>query len=72
MDRIVVMEAGRIVETGSYDQLIDQEGSFAEFLVKHLEQTPETESDDGLCLGLVFKLLVPHSVQSQHTPRTNT
>ena len=48
MDRIVVMEAGRIMETGSYDQLIDQEGSFAEFLVKHLGQTPETESDDGV------------------------
>ena len=31
-DKIIVMSNGRIIEVGSYRQLIEQNGAFAEFL----------------------------------------
>ena len=48
------MQDGRITESGSYRQLLDQKGEFAEFLVQYItnnEETgdPETETElEGL------------------------
>lgn len=35
-DRIHVVEAGRIVESGTYDELMDHDGPFAELAARQL------------------------------------
>jgi ABC-type multidrug transport system fused ATPase/permease subunit len=35
-DRIVVVDAGRIVQTGSYEELMAQEGPFRELALRQL------------------------------------
>jgi ATP-binding cassette subfamily C protein len=35
-DRIVVMDAGRIVQSGTYRELMDQDGPFAELARRQL------------------------------------
>ena len=44
-DKIIVMSNGRITEVGSYNQLIEQDGTFAELL--HNYGTSEG-NEDGL------------------------
>ena len=46
------MTNGRIEEVGTYTELLNQEGSFANFLSQSLDQSSETESDEGA--GVVF------------------
>jgi ATP-binding cassette, subfamily B, bacterial len=35
-DRIVVLENGRIAETGTYDELVDREGAFRRLVQRQL------------------------------------
>jgi len=44
-DQILVMDAGRIVERGSFRELMERDGRFAEMW--KLQQQEETESDPG-------------------------
>ena len=44
MDNIVVLKEGEISETGTYKELLEKKGDFAEFLVQHL--TEEEASDE--------------------------
>ena len=44
-DLIVVMNEGRITEVGSYSELIDNNGHFAEF-IRTYAATDENEEDD--------------------------
>ena len=52
MDDIVVMKDGKISEQGTYDELLKDEGAFADFLIEYLteqgdkdELDPQTESE---------------------------
>ena len=37
MDQIVVMKDGKISEIGTYDELMNNRGAFAEFLIEQLQ-----------------------------------
>ncbi|KAK3912845.1 Canalicular multispecific organic anion transporter 2 [Frankliniella fusca] len=47
-DHIVVLKDGVVSEQGSYDQLVESKGAFAEFLVQHLQEAEE----DGIAEDL--------------------
>ena len=44
VDVIVVLKDGEVTELGTYKQLLEKKGAFAEFLIQHLQ---ETDVDDG-------------------------
>ena len=46
-DMIVVMKDGNVSEQGSYDELLDKNGAFAEFIKNYLIET-EGLSDDEM------------------------
>ncbi|HEY6438058.1 MAG TPA: ABC transporter transmembrane domain-containing protein [Ignavibacteriaceae bacterium] len=48
VDEIVVMKDGSISEWGTYRELLDRKGDFAEFLVQYLENTDEALNDDEI------------------------
>ena len=54
VDKIFVMKEGEITESGSYKELLNQKGAFADFLIQYLSNNedtadPETESElEGL------------------------
>ena len=43
-DRVASLKEGRIAEVGSYAELIDQDGPFAEF-IRHHTGGPDVEED---------------------------
>src|SRR5438105_3014724 len=49
MDQIIVLKDGEITETGSYQELLDKKGAFAEFLSQHItsDDLSELEMEDG-------------------------
>ena len=55
-DLIVVMDDGKIIEVGSYDELLNNSGHFAEFIRTYgaTDENEEEEEDvDGFCKILV-------------------
>lgn len=48
MDRILVMVDGKISESGTYKELLEQKGAFSEFLRMHAP----TENDSELCKNI--------------------
>ena len=46
-DVIVVMVDGQITEVGSYNELIDNDGAFAQFLHTYKGVEEDEEEDDG-------------------------
>ncbi|XP_053695520.1 multidrug resistance-associated protein 1 isoform X2 [Sabethes cyaneus] len=44
-DIIFVLKDGEISESGSYQELMDKKGSFAEFLIQHLQEVNESDED---------------------------
>lgn len=44
VDMIVVLKDGEVTELGTYKQLLEKKGAFAEFLIQHLQ---EIDEDDG-------------------------
>lgn len=56
VDRVVVMEGGRIREEGSVDELVEVNGKFAEFLRTHLSEHKDEEEDE-VVLQLQKKVL---------------
>ncbi|XP_017782317.1 PREDICTED: multidrug resistance-associated protein 1 isoform X1 [Nicrophorus vespilloides] len=47
-DKIVVLMQGEVSEVGTYQELLDKKGAFAEFLIQHVNEAVEAEDDDGL------------------------
>ena len=58
LDQIIVMANGRISEVGTYQQLLDRKGAFADFLYSYFEteDTGDQTDDDGT--AVVFPLLI--------------
>ena len=48
MDFIIVMKDGRISEAGTYKQLLDKKGDFANYLMDHLNESAEKTDDTNL------------------------
>ena len=51
VDRIVCMKQGHISEMGTYKELVDKEGAFAEFVKTYLMESGESgsgSSDNGM------------------------
>jgi ABC-type multidrug transport system fused ATPase/permease subunit len=46
-DRVVVMDAGRIVETGTHQQLLDRNGSYANLYRMHRRDIADLEELNG-------------------------
>ncbi|XP_035914954.1 multidrug resistance-associated protein 1 isoform X7 [Anopheles stephensi] len=44
-DKIYVLREGEISESGTYQELMDKKGAFAEFLIQHLQEVSEEEED---------------------------
>lgn len=42
-DKIFVLKDGEVSESGTYHELLDKKGSFAEFLVQHIQEHDEDE-----------------------------
>ncbi|XP_024869611.1 multidrug resistance-associated protein 1 isoform X1 [Temnothorax curvispinosus] len=47
VDNIIVLKDGEITESGTYKQLLEKKGAFAEFLVQHLQEVGNLHVDDG-------------------------
>ncbi|XP_011699213.1 PREDICTED: multidrug resistance-associated protein 1 isoform X1 [Wasmannia auropunctata] len=48
VDNIIVLKDGEITECGTYKQLLEKKGAFAEFLVQHLQEVGNLHgADDG-------------------------
>ena len=45
VDMIIVMENGRIIETGSYEELLQNKSAFSLFLHDHLQHNNGNEED---------------------------
>ena len=43
-DKIIVMKEGKISETGTYSELLDKKGDFADFLIQYLSEEGKLES----------------------------
>lgn len=44
-DLVIVLKEGEISEAGSYQQLLEKKGAFAEFLLHHLSDTEKTSPE---------------------------
>ncbi|XP_019701146.1 multidrug resistance-associated protein 1 isoform X1 [Harpegnathos saltator] len=47
VDNIIVLKDGEITECGTYKQLLEKRGAFADFLVQHLQEVGNLHVDDG-------------------------
>ncbi|XP_046739576.1 multidrug resistance-associated protein 1 isoform X5 [Diprion similis] len=45
VDNIIVIKNGEVTERGTYKQLLEKKGAFAEFLVQHLQEVGNLEAD---------------------------
>ncbi|XP_037804292.1 canalicular multispecific organic anion transporter 1-like isoform X2 [Penaeus monodon] len=45
VDEVVVMEGGRVVEKGSYAELVAKQGDFANFVLQRIKDTTDKEAD---------------------------
>ena len=53
-DRVVSLKEGRIAEVGTYAELIDQDGPFAEFIRHHSGGTDVEEDLPGIHVAKVY------------------
>uniref|UniRef100_A0A182Y9Z9 ABC-type glutathione-S-conjugate transporter n=2 Tax=Anopheles stephensi TaxID=30069 RepID=A0A182Y9Z9_ANOST len=52
---IFVMKDGEISESGSYQELLDQKGAFAEFLTQHIQEMDDEDEDELKLIQEVLK-----------------
>lgn len=46
VDLIVVMKDGQVSESGTYKELLDKKGDFADFLILHMQEQNEYKEDE--------------------------
>lgn len=47
VDLIVVLKDGQISESGTYKELLDKKGDFADFLILHMQEQNEDKVDEN-------------------------
>jgi ATP-binding cassette subfamily C (CFTR/MRP) protein 1 len=61
---IIVMSHGRITEQGTYKELMDKKGAFAEYILQYLSTVDEIDGAgddvDGVCLDVGLYLHAPY------------
>ncbi|XP_049823783.1 multidrug resistance-associated protein 1 isoform X8 [Aethina tumida] len=57
-DKILVMKNGEISESGTYQELLNKKGSFAEFLLQHMSEDPTEDLDE-------IESLVPDEIKTE-------
>lgn len=45
-DLVLVFENGQVTEVGHFEELIENDGDFAKFFVKHMTETMEAEQNE--------------------------
>ena len=50
VDTVVVLKDGRVTEAGSYQQLLENNGAFAEFVTQYLVEQEDTDDDERMLL----------------------
>lgn len=48
VDNIIVLKDGEVSEMGTYKELLDKKGAFADFLIQHLQEVNEEEAEEQL------------------------
>lgn len=56
-DLVVVLRDGEVSEAGTYQQLIEKKGAFAEFLLHHLSDAERTSPEGNMPLHFLLHLL---------------
>lgn len=46
VDNIIVLKSGEVSEMGTYKELLNKKGDFADFLIQHLQEVNEDEAED--------------------------
>ena len=54
VDEIIVLKDGEIAERGSYEELLTQEGAFAEFLQTYLQEAEDSDSESTCKYGAIW------------------
>jgi len=55
VDLIVVMKDGQVSESGTYKELIDKKGDFADFLLLHMQEQNEIYETGNINVTLVIE-----------------
>lgn len=59
VDVIIVLKDGMVTETGTYKELLERKGAFAEFLIAHLQESDDvSELDLEVCLIFFLRNLL--------------
>ena len=58
VDLVITMQNGEVSEVGTYDQLIKNDGAFAEFIRTYLTEKRNDSDDDAECKNSSFILYI--------------
>lgn len=65
-DKIVVLKNGEVSETGSYQELLDRRGDFADFLTQHMNEAEEQEEEVADLKAPLIESSSPERSMSRH------
>ena len=69
VDNIAVLSSGSVSETGTYEELLSQNQSFAQFLKTYfMREDLEEDEDDAECKIFVFSKSCPSVLVTRVTP----
>ncbi|XP_055543163.1 multidrug resistance-associated protein 1-like [Wyeomyia smithii] len=71
VDEIFVMKDGEISESGTYKQLLDQKGAFAEFLSQHIQELDEEDDELQIIQEVLNDDVIRNIVQRTQSVRSN-
>jgi len=58
VDLIVVLKDGKVSESGTYKELLDKKGDFADFLILHMQEQTEDKVDENGNKKIIFEKLI--------------